>query len=523
MHHALPPPHLDAPERQACHSEGNAHPQVVTQHRGIPRAGVLGILGALALAAGTVAHAHVKWFAPYIVGAPPQPLAVTLANPWFWTGIALVLVFFIATRLVETTRLGESILAMMDKVSNPLWLGLDDFVRFVIAAFFVAVFAVGGVYLTPDLKTPHEWVSWMQLLIAAGVFARATRPLSALGILALWALALSEYDVFHLLDYLSLGAAVAGYLVLDACSERWRRYRFEVLRWGVAIALMWSSLEKFAYPDWFYPLVEEKPFLTFGMPRDVFIPMAGVAEFTMGFGLLWTALVRRLSAITLFLIFNAAVYPFGRIDLVGHALIMAVIVAIAVDPTKQVRFAIRRSVLSIPLTLGAALVVFASAYWGLHHAVYGLNGETTPSLPRTPSTHSFDPDHPHEVDTIRQGPASGGHGSASQAPVPQAGRQGHGSPPAAAAPSRAAQDYQVALDRMHTPMAQGIRHSDPDVAFVLGMLPHHQGALDMARVQLRHGTDPQARRLAQEVIAAQEREIREMRAWLAARGVTAPE
>lgn len=49
----------------------------------------------------------------------------------------------------------------------------------------------------------------------------------------------------------------------------------------------------------------------------------------MGFGLLWTALVRRLSAITLFVIFNAAVYPFGRIDLVGHALIMTIIVAIA--------------------------------------------------------------------------------------------------------------------------------------------------------------------------------------------------
>lgn len=46
-------------------------------------------------------------------------------------------------------------------------------------------------------------------------------------------------------------------------------------------------------PDWFCPLVEEKPFLTFGMPRDVFIPMAGVAEFTMGFGLIWTPLVRR--------------------------------------------------------------------------------------------------------------------------------------------------------------------------------------------------------------------------------------
>lgn len=40
-----------------------------------------------------------------------------------------------------------------------------------------------------------------------------------------------------------------------------------------------------AYPEWFYPLVQDKPFLTFGMPRDVFISMAGAAEFTLGFGL----------------------------------------------------------------------------------------------------------------------------------------------------------------------------------------------------------------------------------------------
>jgi len=44
--------------------------------------------------------------------------------------------------------------------------------------------------------------------------------------------------------------------VLEASSNpEWRKHRFEALRWGVAIALMWSSLEKFAYPDWFYPMV----------------------------------------------------------------------------------------------------------------------------------------------------------------------------------------------------------------------------------------------------------------------------
>jgi hypothetical protein len=116
------------------------------------------------------------------------------------------------------------------------------------------------VYLTPDLKTPAEWVSWTQLLIAAGVFSRKTMPLSAAGIIGLWLLALRDYDFFHLLDYLALGVAVAGYLVLESSrNEEWRKHRFEVLRWGVAIALMWSSLETFAYPDWFYPLVEESP------------------------------------------------------------------------------------------------------------------------------------------------------------------------------------------------------------------------------------------------------------------------
>ena len=197
-------------------------------------------------------------------------------------------------------------------------------------ATFVAVFAVGGVYLTPDLKTSAEWISWTQLAIAAGVFWRQTMPLSALGILGLWALALREYEFFHLLDYLALGVAVAAYLILAASPDEARRsHRFEVLRWGVAIALMWSSLEKFAYPEWFYPLVVEKPFLTFGLPRDLFIPMAGVAEFTLGFGLIGTPLVRRLSALSLIAIFTAAVWPFGRIDFVGHALIMAILIVIA--------------------------------------------------------------------------------------------------------------------------------------------------------------------------------------------------
>ena len=463
-----------------------------------PSVAVIGTLAAATVA--LPAQAHVKWFAPYIVEAPPQRIGETLSDPWFWTGILLVLAFFLATRAIEKTRAGQAILAGIDKVSHPLWLRLDDFVRVVIAAFFVAIFAVGGVYLTPDLKTPHEWVSWMQLLIAALVFSRRTQPLAAAGIILLWVLALTEYQFFHLLDYFALGVSVAAYLVLESSSRpEWRKYRFEVLRWGVAIALMWSSLEKFAYPDWFYPLVEEKPFLTFGMPRDVFIPMAGVAEFTMGFGLLWTALVRRLSAITLFLIFNAAVYPFGRLDLVGHALIMAVIVAIAADPTPQVRFSIRRPLWTIPASLVGFMFLFAGTYWGLHGVLYGPAGQGGTELSQ-PSTHSPDPQRPHGPS--KASPSSAGHA--------------HGAVPAAADGARSA--YESSMTRMHQGMNAAIEERDADVSFVRGMIAHHQGAVDMARIQLRFGKDSANHRLAENIIVEQERELEQMREWLRRRG-----
>lgn len=82
-------------------------------------------------------------------------------------------------------------------------------------------------------------------------------------------------------------------------------------------------------------------------------------------------------------------------------------------------------------------------------------------------------------------------------------------------------EYMEDMDDMHEDMMEAIKINDADVAFAKGMLPHHEGAVDMAETQLKYGKNDAMRKLAQNIITTQEIEIKQMKNWLKANKDTA--
>jgi uncharacterized protein (DUF305 family) len=84
----------------------------------------------------------------------------------------------------------------------------------------------------------------------------------------------------------------------------------------------------------------------------------------------------------------------------------------------------------------------------------------------------------------------------------------------AQASSQFEQMMSAAMDKMHEQMATPRQTGDPDRDFLAMMIPHHAGAVEMARLVLIYGRDPLVRQLAEEIIAGQQAEITAMQARL---------
>jgi hypothetical protein len=96
---------------------------------------------------------------------------------------------------------------------------------------------------------------------------------------------------------------------------------------------------------------------------------AGMVKFALAFALLWTPLVRRVAAILLAEIFISAVFEFGKIDLIGHCLIVIALLGIIADDARSPGKP--RQAFLLPLSYASALVVFLALYYVGHAVLFG--------------------------------------------------------------------------------------------------------------------------------------------------------
>lgn len=74
--------------------------------------------------------------------------------------------------------------------------------------------------------------------------------------------------------------------------------------------------------------------------------------------------------------------------------------------------------------------------------------------------------------------------------------------------------YMDIMNKMHQAMSAGVQAKNADVGFAKGMIPHHEGAIAMAKVELQYGKDAEMKALAQKIVDAQQSEISVMQNWL---------
>jgi hypothetical protein len=324
----------------------------------------------LSLLCSGEASAHVKWFCAFDVAGQPRGLENVLC-PDFELLVGLALSVLMAGCVVDGTMVGAALQRALDRVTSALTTNTEFLFRAICGFFFVALWATGGMIMTPELKTNVTAIPWLQLAIAAGMMSRSTLPLSAIGIVFLFGLALWDYGLFHLMDY-PIFLGVAAYLALTGLQRNFFGLRpLDVVRWATAITLMWASIEKWAYPEWSFPLFVVHPALTMGYGDEFFMRAAGVIEFTLSFALIWTPLVRRAAAIVLAGMFVSAIFEFGKLDAIGHAPIIAVLLAIIGDNVSAPVVKRMRVLALAPACFVAALAGFLGLYYVMHAVLFG--------------------------------------------------------------------------------------------------------------------------------------------------------
>jgi len=343
-----------------------------------------GIASVALLLCSSPAVAHVKWFVEHDVSKPPMPIGEVLNGTFikmFLVAVALTYVFFLADRYIHEKRYLEAFDNSLKKFD-----GFASYVMRISAGIFFFALWIwylyhgSTFYITPELKTTAPWVPWLHLLLALAVFTRWTVPITGIGVFILYAAAIGDYGIFHMLDYVIFLGIGFFLITVGLKSAAWRKSGFVTLFACAGLTLIWASVEKFGYADWTFPLFAENPDMLMGMEPRTFMTLSGIVEFSVTFVLLGAvSVVGRLVSLGMMSIFVLAVFEFGIVDAVGHLMIVAILFVLIVrGPTDA------RNMLVLPdksvfteayfmtgLYFLAFVMVFI-LYYGLHFLIFGV-------------------------------------------------------------------------------------------------------------------------------------------------------
>ena len=317
----------------------------------------------------TPASAHVKWFTQTNGHARPvQP--AQLLTPTFGVvlSVAALLVFFgflldgwVARRWPKLLKVGQNTEVFEQCL-----------IRAASGAYFIFLSSVGGIVLTPDLRSPAVWPSLIQFSIAACLIWRPTCILAAAGILLLYGHAIAAFGLFHLVDYIFMPALAVYLASLSLPWHALAKVRERLLSGGLAFSLAWTAIEKFLYPQWTDAVVNTHPAIAMGFPLPQVVVIAAFVEFTLAFYLVAGRGLLRVGGVGYIFIFLGAMSPFGKLDVFGHLIIVAILLITVLRGTTAMQDSFYRNARGPVFNAAWVTVLYLIALPTFFLAYYGL-------------------------------------------------------------------------------------------------------------------------------------------------------
>ena len=329
------------------------------------------------------AFGHVKWFVNYDLLSPPRSMFSVVSSSYFMLFAMLVALLVFVVSLIDDrlTRRAPTLDGRAGAVAASISKRFPLLLRLGVAAFFAAVFVYGCLHdwmiLTPELRTHSGWICGVQLAIAVCALGARTAVVSGIGIFFLYGFAITQYGFFHMLDY-PIFLGVAAFLIVDSIyGERKQEWAVSAVRICTAVTLLWASIEKFAFPEWSFMLMAQRPGLALGFDPEFYMIAAGFVEFCAAFLLIAGSIAARAAALLLLAMFTSAIVPFGVIDGIGHSVIIVVLLLLIFNDNRVAQlFSVRRNdTLTATLRTGVyvgALLLFFVLYYATYYLTYGI-------------------------------------------------------------------------------------------------------------------------------------------------------